>query len=167
MALAVMLVLATTFVLAAVAKLRHRASFQAVLAVVAGRRAAPPLALAVPALELALAAALLAGIQPRAAAILTLAVLLTFSWALLRLQAQPRNPPCTCFGSGGGDPRGGLKRNAALAALAVALVLAPHRGAVTAASTEDLVGAATVALGAACAWHLTAVLVPVRRTAQR
>jgi len=164
-----MLVLATTFVLAAVAKLRDRRSFEQVLAVLAGWPAARPLAIAVPAGELALGFLLLAGLAPRATALLTLAVLAMFSWALVRLRAQPRIPSCACFGSGSGtgDLSRGLARNAALGALAAVLVIAPHEGAAWSASVADAVAAATVALGAACAWHLAAVLVPVRAVAGR
>lgn len=164
-----MLVLATTFVLAAVAKLRDRRSFEQVLAVLAGQRTARPLAIAVPGGELALAFLLLAGLAPRAIAVLTLAVLAMFSWALVRLRAQPRIPSCACFGSGSGtgDLSRGLARNAALGALAVALVVGPHEGAAWSAPVADVVAAATIALGAACAWHLGAVLVPVGRIAGR
>lgn len=162
MSLAVMLVLATTFALAAVAKLRDRASFEQVLGAISGRVAARSLAFAVPAGELALAAALLAGVQPRAVALLTLAVLLGFSWALVRLRAQPHIPSCNCFGSSAGDPARGVVRNAALGALAVVLVIAPH-GAAWSASLDDGVAALTVALGAACAWHLATALAPVSR----
>jgi uncharacterized membrane protein YphA (DoxX/SURF4 family) len=162
-----MLVLATTFVLAAVAKLRDRRSFEQVLAALTGRRAAPTLAIAVPVGELGLALMLLAGVKPLATALLTLAVLATFSWALARLRVQPRIPSCACFGSGSGDPVAGLARNAALCALAVALVIAPHDGAIWSLPPVDVVAAATVALGAACAWHLAAALVPVRRAANR
>ncbi|MGH2841921.1 MAG: MauE/DoxX family redox-associated membrane protein [Solirubrobacteraceae bacterium] len=163
MSLGVMLVLATTFVLAALAKLRDRAAFEQVIAVIAGRAAARPLAFAVPVAELGLAGALLAGPQPRAVALLALAVLVAFSWALVRLRAQPEIPSCNCFGSSAGDPGRGLVRNAALGVLAVALVIAPHAGAPWTYAPADVVAAATVALGAACAWHLAGALVPVRQ----
>lgn len=162
-----MLVLATTFVLAAIAKLRDRASFEQVLATIVGRRPARALAYAVPVAELALAAALISGVQPRAVALLTLAVLVAFSWALVRLHAQPRIASCNCFGSNAGDPSAALARNAALGASAVALVIAPHADAVWSYPVGNSVAAATVALGAACAWHLAGVLAPVRRAARR
>ena len=157
-----MLVLATTFVLAAIAKLRDRVAFEQVLVAVAGRTAARPLSFAVPVGELALAAALIAGVAPRAVALLALAVLVAFSWALVRLRSQPRTASCNCFGSNASDPAAGLVRNAVLGALAVALVLAPH-GAAWSHPLAELVAAATVALGAACAWHLAGALAPVRR----
>ena len=162
-----MLVLATTFVLAAVAKLRDRVPFEQILATVAGRRPARALAYAVPVAELALAAALIAGVQPRAVALLTLAVLVAFSWALVRLRAQPRIASCNCFGSSTGDPSAGLVRNAALGVLALALVIAPHGDTAWSYPLADLLAAATVALGAACAWHLAGVLAPVRRADSR
>jgi uncharacterized membrane protein YphA (DoxX/SURF4 family) len=167
MSQALMLVLATTFVLAAIAKLRDRVSFERVLVAVVGRSAARPLSFAVPVGELALAAALIAGVRPRAVALLTLAVLVAFSWALMRLRGRPRQAPCNCFGSNASDPAAGLVRNAALGALAVVLVLAPHGGAAWSHPPAELVAAATLALGAACAWHLAGALAPVRRADRR
>jgi len=167
MSQALMLVLATTFVLAAVAKLRDRVPFEQVLVAVVGHTAARPLTFAVPVGELALAAALIAGVQPRAVALLALAVLVAFSWALVRLRAQPRKASCNCFGSGASDPAAGLVRNAALSALAGALVLAPHGGAAWSHPLAELVAATTVALGAACAWRLAGALAPVRRAESR
>jgi len=167
MSLAVMLVLASTFGLAAVMKLRHRASFQRVLAALAGDAAARTLVLVVPAGELALAATLLAGAQPRAVALATLAVLLVFSWTLVRLREQPQIPSCNCFGTSASDPAGGLARNAALSVLAVALVIAPHGGAAWSHPFADVVAAATVSLGAVCAWQLAAALAPARRALPR
>ncbi len=166
MSLGVLLVLATTFALAAIAKLRERAAFERVLVALAGRTAAAPLAIAVPVGELALAAALLAGVQPRAIALLSLAVLVALSRALVRMRAHPRIPSCNCFGSSTSDPAGGLARNAALGALAVALILAPHSGPAWSYRLEDVAAAATVALGAACAWHLATALAPVRGAAR-
>ena len=162
----VILVLATTFGLAGVAKLSDRAPFEQLLAAVVDREVARWLALIVPAGELLLAVALLAGVQSRAVALITLAVLGAFSWALLRLRAQPRIPSCNCFGSGASDPAYGLLRNAALGALAGALLIAPADAAWS-QPLPDLVAAATVALGAACAWHLSVALVPARRLAGR
>jgi len=83
------------------------------------------------------------------------------------LRAQPRKASCNCFGSGASDPAAGLVRNAALSALAVALVIAPHGDAVWAHPLADSVAAATLALGAACAWHLAGALAPVRRADSR
>jgi len=162
-----MLVLATTFVLAAVAKMRDRAPFEQVLRAIAGRRAAWTLAFSVPTGELALGVALLIGLRPRAVALMALAVLVAFSWALVRLRAQPHIPSCNCFGFSAGDPDHGLVRNAALAALAVALIVAPHAGPVWSAPLSDVVAAATLALGAACAWHLGLALSSAWRVAAR
>ncbi|MDQ3678448.1 MAG: hypothetical protein M3401_16900, partial [Actinomycetota bacterium] len=106
-------------------------------------------------------------VQPRAVGLLTLAVLVAFSWALVRLRSQPRIPLCNCFGSGLRHPSGGLVRNAALSALAAAFVVAPHGGGAWSQPLADVVAAATVALGGACAWHLAAALAPVRRPVRR
>lgn len=162
-----MLVLATTFVLAAIAKLRNRASFEQVLAAVVGPRPAGPLAFAVPSGELALAVALLTGAQPRAVALLTLAILVAFSGALVRLRAQPRIASCDCFGSTVSDPADGLMRNAALGVVAAVLAIAPHGGAAWSHPLAELVAASTVALGVACAWQLAVALAPARHAEGR
>ena len=102
-----------------------------------------------PAAELALAVALVAG-GGRAAAAAALAVLIAFTAVLRRLGSVP----CRCFGAGGdGDPRAGQVRNALLGAVALALVVWPAP-AIWDAPVRELAGALTVALGLTCAWLL-------------
>jgi uncharacterized membrane protein YphA (DoxX/SURF4 family) len=167
MSQAVMLVLAATFAVAAVAKLRAPAAFAASLETLAGSRAARPLALAVPAGELALAGALLAGVAPRAVAALALALLAAFTWALLRMRAAGA-APCNCFGArAAGDPSDGLARNAALGALALVLVIAPTSAPGWSYPVSDVVAAATVAIGVCCAWQLARALALIAGLARR
>lgn len=169
MSAAVTLLLAVTFVAAAVAKLRAPQPFVATLQTLVPARMAAPLARAVPVGELALAAALLTAVAPRATALAVLAVLAGFSTVLVRLRRGPAGAdgpavlPCNCFGAGDGDPSTGLVRNGLLALLAVAAAVWPLDGPVWTLPAAQLAGAATVALGAACVWHLATALVPLTR----
>lgn len=169
MSAAVILVLAVTFAAAAVAKLRDREPFVATLKALVPTRAAAPLARALPAGELVLAGALVAGVVPRLTALLVLGALAVFSLALLRLRAAggtgasagPARSviPCNCFGAAGdGDPATALVRNGLLATLAVVAVVWPVGGPLWALPAGELAGAATVALGALCAWQLGVVI---------
>jgi len=159
------LLLAVTFAAAAIAKLRDPQPFVATLSALVSPRAARPLARAVPIGELALAAWLLTGAAPRAAALVALAALALFSLQLRRLKADPGLPSCNCFG-GGGDPSGGLLRNALLALAAVVALVWPVDGAVWTLSASALAGAATVALGVVCAWTLGRALDSLLRVAR-
>jgi len=170
MSAAVILVLAVTFAAAAVAKLRDREPFVATLRALVPARAAAPLSRVVPVLELVLAGALIAGVLPRLVALLVLAALAGFSLALVRLRAASAATagrsviPCNCFGAAGdGDPTTALVRNGLLAALAVAAALWPVDGALWTLSASALAGAATVALGALCAWQLAVALITATR----
>jgi hypothetical protein len=122
------LVLAATFGLAAVAKLALGARFVEALRL--GGFVRPDRVAvarwAVPSVELALAALLLAGGSARVAAVAAIAVLAVFSltgWRRIR-RAGPL--PCACFGGATGGAtfdRGTLLRNAVLAAYALGVVI--------------------------------------------
>ena len=144
------MLLAGSFLAAALAKLGDRRAFAGTL-VALGLPAASTWA--VLALEVALAAALLAG-GGRAAAGGALLALAAFSAALVRLGSVP----CRCFGaSSGGDARSGLVRNALLGAAAAVLVVWPAE-AVWDAPADDL----AVAFGL-----VTAVLAMIALRLQR
>jgi hypothetical protein len=146
MTTALCVLLAGSFLTAAVAKLRDRRGFRATL-----RSLGAPEAFewVIPAAEIGLAMALVAG-GGRVAAAATLVLLAAFTVVLGRLGSVP----CRCFGaSGDGDPRAGQVRNAALGALALALVAWPAAPLWDVAAREAL-GAATVAVGLTCVWLL-------------
>ena len=121
--------LALALAAAAAAKLRRPARWSASLA---AYRLSPQtrraLAVAVPALEVAVAALLLAG-PPEIAALAALALLGAFSVAILRARALAgRRLPCGCFGGRRElDYRLMLARNAGLGALASLALAAPGR----------------------------------------
>ena len=152
MAAAACLLLAGTLAVAAVAKLADRAAFRATLVRHVPAAPARWLAVAVPAAELVLAAALVAGVGGRLAPAAALLLLVAFSAALAR------GARCRCFGAAGdGDPAAGRARNVLLGAAAVALIAWPP-GPLWATGTEELAGAATVAAGLVCAWSLARAL---------
>jgi hypothetical protein len=150
MTAALCVLLSGSFAIAGVAKLRDPRAFRATLSVLAA-----PVALAwlLPALEIGLAGALVAG-GGRVAAIAAIVVLAIFTLVLRRLGSVP----CRCFGAGAdGDPRAGRVRNAGLGVVALALVAWPS-SALWDVAARELAGAATVAAGLACAWLLAAAL---------
>jgi uncharacterized membrane protein YphA (DoxX/SURF4 family) len=147
-AAAVCLLLAGTLAWAGAAKAADPAPFRVTL-----RALAAPgwLVAAVPAAELGLAGLLVAGVAPRLTAAAVLALLAAFTVALGRLGSVP----CNCFGASDGGA--GPLRNALLGAGALALLVWPA-GPLWSAGASELAGAATVAVGAACAWRLTLAL---------
>ena len=153
MAAAVCLLLAGTFAWAGAAKLADPAPFRVTLRALTSTAGARRLAVAVPALELALAALLVAGVAPGVVAVLIIALLAVFTAALTRLGAV--SAACHCFGAS--ESGAGRLRNALLAAAAVALIAWPA-GPLWHVSAAELAGAATVAAGLACAWKLVTAL---------
>ena len=153
MAAAVALLLAGTLAWAGALKAADPAPFRVTLHALVSARAARRLALAVPLVELALAALLVAGVAPRVVAALILALLALFTVALGRLGAV--SAACHCFGAT--DAGDGRLRNALLAAGAVVLVAWPA-GALWDVGPGELTGAATVAAGLACVWQLSTAL---------
>ncbi len=162
---ALCLLLAETLLAAGLAKARDPRPLRSTLRPLAGERGSAVLAVAVPAAELALAAALLTGTGAggRAPAAATAALMLAFIAALGVLGRHA--VPCRCFGAGDdGDAAAGRLRNALLAAAALVLVVRPA-GAPAAGGAQALLGAATAALGLACAWLLATALVRGRAQA--
>jgi thiol-disulfide isomerase/thioredoxin len=99
LALAARLVLAAVFVLAAVAKLRDRAGTrQAVVGFGAPAALAGPVAMALPAVEIAVAALLLPATTALLGAIAAAALLAVFSVAIGVGLARGDAPDCHCFG---------------------------------------------------------------------
>jgi hypothetical protein len=157
MTAALCVLLSGSFAIAGVAKLREPREFRVTLAVLAAPAA---LAWVLPALEIALAAVLVAG-AGRVAALAAFVLLAVFTLVLRRLGTVP----CRCFGAGAdGDPRGGQVRNAALGVVALALAVWPAP-ALWDVPARELAGAATVASGLAFAWLLAAALARPLRAA--
>ena len=159
------LALAGTFLWSAVAKLLRFENWRAVLA---GYRLPAPLELGarilVPATEVAVAAALLAGAVRlgAAASVLSLAA---FSIAILRARAlQGDKLPCGCFGkTKTRDYRFSLLRNGVLALVSGALLVRGEDGSPLAGfgapEGSEAVAAASVLVGAALiAWMVWGVL---------
>jgi len=120
LALGARIVLAVTFLLAAVAKLANRQRVVAQMEDILGPRAAPTAAVVVPSVEIGLALALLSAPHRALPAWLATAVLLVFTAVLIR--AQARRVPCPCFGGGASTRPVGpaaIVRNGVLLGLAV------------------------------------------------
>jgi uncharacterized membrane protein YphA (DoxX/SURF4 family) len=120
LALGARIVLAVTFLLAAVAKLAHRQRVVAQMDDILGPRAAPTAAVVVPSVEIGLALALLFATQSALPAWLAAGVLLVFTAVLI--WAQARRVPCPCFGGGASARPVGpaaVVRNGVLLGLAV------------------------------------------------
>ncbi|HJQ27520.1 MAG TPA: MauE/DoxX family redox-associated membrane protein [Blastocatellia bacterium] len=127
--LAVRLLLAAVFVVAAVAKLMDRRGAERALTDIGLPQAtAPLLAWVVPVVELTIAALLLPAMSAWWAGVAALALLAVFTTAIGVNLLRGRAPDCHCFGqlTAGPIDRGTLWRNLALLALAAWLVLSPQ-----------------------------------------
>lgn len=122
--LALQLVLAVVLFLAAVGKaLRSEEFFSALRLSQLSTRLVTPLGVAVPVVELALAAALLLAPEPALPAVLTLTLLLfaAFTLWMAWVRAKHLRVRCGCFGVGGAEVgTRSIARNVGLVALALA-----------------------------------------------
>jgi hypothetical protein len=147
--------LAVVLGLAGLRKLRSGETFEAALRELVAPSAVSALRLAVPACELALAAWLLSGWAPTAAAAAAVALLLGSSGALLRLARRGWSEGCGCFGDHATDDDPGLElaRNVALLAAAVAVLVSPGTGGPGSGGAAAAAGHAAVALGLILSWY--------------
>jgi uncharacterized membrane protein YphA (DoxX/SURF4 family) len=85
-----------------------------------------PLTVALPSIEVAVGALLVAQVARRAVAVAALVLLASFTALLIRRLSQGRRPPCACFGSWSSKPIGWIDvaRNATFVALAAFLIAA-------------------------------------------
>lgn len=156
------LLLAAVLAVAAISKWRAPDAFRAVLAALGAPRAA---ARVVPFAELLLAGLLLSGAAPRVAAFAALGLLVIFSAALVRLRRLHDDPlGCGCFGVHEADasPGAGLARNGLLAAVALAVAIAPSVEAPLDGGAAALAGRLSLVIGAACLWALLRALAATR-----
>lgn len=158
---ALTLLLAGVFLASGAAKLRDPAGMVVLLrAATSPRVPASALTRASAAAEIAIGVLLLTGAAPRPAAVVAAVVLVAFTVAL---RVAARRAPvaaaaCSCFGgSAGAPPAQALVRNVFL--LADCAVVAVRPDVPWDLAVEKLAGAATVAVGLACAWVLAAALV--------
>jgi uncharacterized membrane protein YphA (DoxX/SURF4 family) len=162
MTAALTLLLAGTLLVAAALKLRDPDDLVVVLRQLATRRrpgvvAARAATRALAVVEVLVAAALLLGagsaLPAVAAALLLVALSVALRTAAARAPTALAN--CHCFGAAGdAPPAQGLARNALLVAGSAAVALAPP-GTLWDLDADELAGAATVAVGLACAWQLS------------
>jgi hypothetical protein len=147
------LVLSATFGVAAASKLRRGLTFRATLADLVGEGAVTPTALAVPLVELLIAAFLLLGLAPRLVSGLAILVLGAFSAALWRMKRLDSWSQCACFGEDGDGSslNVGLLRNALLV-VGAAFVIARPGALQSLSGFEDAVLTVVTAIGAVGAW---------------
>jgi hypothetical protein len=125
LALGARVVLASTFVFSAIAKLRSPEATRAHTVALLGASMGPLVAVWLPMVELALAIALLVWWSP-VPGVVAAVVLLAFTGLLVR--AQTSHLPCPCFGSGTrAVGSGAMFRNAALVACAVVATGSPAK----------------------------------------
>jgi uncharacterized membrane protein YphA (DoxX/SURF4 family) len=119
--LAAALALSIVFLAAGTAKLKDTSAFQAALRTYGWipDRAIPPLALLVPAAELACAVSLAIPAATRIAAAVTVALIVVFTGTLVHALVTARNVNCGCFGGTDSDDlsAAALVRNAVLLSL--------------------------------------------------
>lgn len=148
------LVLAAVFAVAAVGKLAGRSRTVATLAEFGvAEPLRRPLAIALPAVELAIAASLLPAASAAWGALAAALLLVAFTAAVGRALRQGREVDCNCFGALGPSriSRWTLARNALLLALAVGVAIAaqddPGTSAVAWVGNLDTAGLALLAAG--------------------
>lgn len=148
------LVLAAVFAVAAVGKLAGRSRTVATLAEFGvAEPLRRPLAIALPAVELAIAGSLLPAASAAWGALAAALLLVAFTVAVGRALRQGREVDCNCFGSLGPSriSRWTLARNALLLALAVSVAIAaqddPGTSAVAWVGNLDTAGLALLAAG--------------------
>jgi len=144
LALAARIVLAVVLASSAIAKLRSLDAVRAQVGTLVSERAAPLLALLVPAAELLVAVGLVVWWTP-VPGIVAVVLLALFTVVLVR--AEARRVPCLCFGASKLDtPVGpaGVIRNGILGALGVLAVGSPS-GAAAGATIVAVVGFGAVA----------------------
>lgn len=117
-ALAARVVLAIILLRAAISKLRAREASRSATATLLGERAGPPIATALPFVELGVAMSLIVRWGPLPG---LLAALLILGFTVVVVRANVRHVPCSCFGAPSEAPPGGgaILRNGALLALAI------------------------------------------------
>jgi putative oxidoreductase len=156
------LVFAAVLGTAGVMKLRRTLAFRVVLKQLIPGGVARPLALAIPVVEIVLAALLLSGLWPEAVAAISMLALGCFTLALLQMWRVGVTQDCGCFGESreAASPASGVVRNAGLLCLAGVLVVEPRS--IWNAPPGDLIAAGTIAIAIACLWQTTSTLLTRR-----
>jgi hypothetical protein len=161
---AVILILAVVFVSAAIAKLRSKDAFRAVLRALFPRAVVEPAVVIVPVAELALGAFLLSGISPNRAFECAIAVLAVFT-LVLGVMWWRGIKGCACFGEAVNTATtgSGMVRNIILMAAAAFVAKEPEPITFWNRDISFLIGQLTVVIGAFCLWATVSALVNQRK----
>jgi putative oxidoreductase len=161
---AIILLLATVFVMAAIAKLRSTDAFRTVLRALLPRAMVGPAAVVVPVFELALAAFLLSGVAPKNAIACGAGTLGIFT-IVLAVMWWRGIKGCACFGEGVNTATtgSGILRNLILMAAAVYAIKEPGPINFFGPDVSSLLARATVVVGSLCLWATVSALVNLRK----
>jgi hypothetical protein len=160
----IILLLAAVFALAAIAKLRSRDAFAAVLRSLVPALLVKPLSVMVPVLELALAAFLLSGIATQTAIGVSIGVLVLFT-AVLGEMWRRGLKGCACFGESvnTATTSSGVIRNVMLIVAASCVVSNPGAVSFLGLDISSFLGRMTVVVGALCFWPCLVALIGQRK----
>jgi Methylamine utilisation protein MauE len=164
MAGAIVLLFAVIFGLAALSKMRSRAEFLTVLRGLLPAWLAQPVAILIPAGELALAALLLSGIAQRGALVAVLVALSLFTIILIQMGRRGVKG-CGCFGESSEEPNiiSGVVRNLLLIGATGWLLRETGPISIIGPDTSSFLGRMTIAIGILCLWPCLVALASVRK----
>jgi uncharacterized membrane protein YphA (DoxX/SURF4 family) len=150
---AIILLLASVFLLAAFSKIRDREAFNRVLRQLVPRSLVHPFARVLPIGEMLLAAVLLSGIAPRAALSASIALLVAFTLVLAQMWRRGLKG-CACFGETetNATPGAGIVRNLLLIMGAAALMNQSAPISIIGPDLSSALARVTLVAGAFCLW---------------
>jgi uncharacterized membrane protein YphA (DoxX/SURF4 family) len=160
---AILLLLGVVFATAALAKFASPEPFRATIRRLYGPRAAGPMSLVIPVMELLLGGWLISGASPQKAAAVAVVVLLAFTAVLMRIWRKGLT--CGCFGEASESAPAGMARNVMLIALGTWVAMLPEARAIDGPWSMGpgvIVGRWTLVIGAACAWACAVQIVQRR-----
>jgi len=161
---AIILLLVTVFVIAAIAKLRAKDAFRTVLRGLLPRPLVGPVAAVVPMIELALGAFLLSGITQKKALECAIIMLAAFTLALAVMWWRGIKG-CACFGEAANTATtgSGMVRNIILIGATLLVAREPGPIAFWSPDVSAVLGRLTVVVGALCLWACAVALVNQRK----
>ncbi len=161
---AIILLLASVFLLAAFSKIRDRDAFNRVLRQLVPRSLVQPLSRVLPIGEMLLAAALLSGIAPRPALSASIVLLATFTLVLAQMRRRGLKG-CACFGETetNASPGTGIVRNLLLIIGAAAVMNHSAPILIIGPDLSTALARVTLVVGAFCLWSCQIPLIQRRK----
>jgi hypothetical protein len=161
---AIILLLATVFVVAAVSKLRSRAEFSAVLRRLILGPLVGTATIVVPGIEILIAVFLLSGLAPQGAIMAAIVLLSVFTVVLIEMRRRGVKG-CACFGESAEDAgtASGIIRNLLLIIAAVCALQGTGPIFWIGPDTSSFLGRVTIVTGAFCLWPCLVALANRRK----